>query len=76
MTLRQYSTSRTLHAGCFVCHGDVAHWFGSNAQAVAARHHDATGHPTWCDVCMTVFYGPPSEAEKALIAAEATKGKR
>jgi hypothetical protein len=45
-------------AGCFVCHGSQAHWFGGNAQGVAARHHDATGHRTWADVSMSVTYGP------------------
>lgn len=61
--MRRYSTSRTLHAGCFVCHGSEAQWFGPNAQAVAARHHDATGHPTWVDVSMTIFYGEETKEE-------------
>ncbi|MBB3691489.1 hypothetical protein [Sphingomonas sp. BK580] len=24
---------------------------------MAARHHDATGHATWCDVDMSIRYG-------------------
>jgi cytochrome c551/c552 len=55
--VRKYSYARTLHGGCFVCHGDAAKWFGPNAQGVAARHHDATGHQTWVDVCMMIRYG-------------------
>ncbi len=46
--------STTREAGCHVCH-TAAHWTGANAQAVAARHHDQTGHPTWCIVA--VSYG-------------------
>lgn len=55
--MRYYEISRDVRAGCFECFGDRAHWHGKNAQAVAARHHDATGHPTWCEVYMTVYYG-------------------
>ncbi|WP_375380110.1 hypothetical protein [uncultured Sphingomonas sp.] len=50
-------TSREVRAGCFVCHGSDANWHGGNAQGVAARHHDATGHSTWCDVHMSIRYG-------------------
>jgi cytochrome c551/c552 len=62
--VRPYSYSRILQGGCFVCHGDEAHWFGPNAQGVAARHHDATGHQTWVDVNMHIKYGrEPADAE-------------
>lgn len=54
---RTTSTSRDVRAGCFVCHGSEAHWWGGNAQGVAARHADATGHETWCDVHMSIRYG-------------------
>lgn len=57
MTERQTRTSRETIAGCFTCHGGDAHWTGPNAQATAARHHDATQHPTWCDVSMSIWYG-------------------
>ncbi|WP_380927626.1 hypothetical protein [Sphingomonas arantia] len=46
-----------MRAGCFVCHGSDAHWTSPNAQGLAARHHDATGHATWSDVYLTVRYG-------------------
>lgn len=55
--MRVTSTSRDVIAGCFRCHGTDAHWTGPNAQATAARHHDATNHPTWCDVAMSIRYG-------------------
>ena len=32
-------------------------WTGSNAQGVSARHHDLTGHPTWCEVNLSIRYG-------------------
>ena len=54
---RRYAINREVIAGCHVCHGDVAKWFGGNAQGVAAYHHDATNHATWCDVAMTIRYG-------------------
>ena len=57
MTARATFTSRTVRAGCFACHGSDAKWFGGQAQGTAARHHDATGHVTWCDTAMTVRYG-------------------
>jgi len=44
-------------AGCFVCNGSVAIWTAKNAMALAARHHDATGHMTWADQSLTVRYG-------------------
>lgn len=54
--MRQTFTSRDVKAGCFVCHGSDAHWFGGQAQGTAARHTDATGHETWCDVALSVRY--------------------
>jgi len=48
----------SIMAGCWTCHGSDAAWFERNAQAVAARHHDSTGHPTWCESVMRVSYGP------------------
>jgi hypothetical protein len=51
------ATSRDVRAGCFICSGSDARWFGGQAQGTAARHHDATGHATWCDVVMSVRYG-------------------
>lgn len=55
--IRQTYTSRDVKAGCFVCHGLEAKWFGPQAQGTAARHHDATGHQTWADTYLSVRYG-------------------
>lgn len=54
-----------IHAqgGCFQCHGTTTKWWGKNALAVAARHHDATGHSVWCEQVMSVRYGPPPHDE-------------
>lgn len=46
-----------VRAGCFTCAGLEAMWTGKNAMGVAARHHDSTGHPTWCDQLISVRYG-------------------
>jgi len=53
---RVYSARREVIAGCFQCYGSDAIWFGPNAQAVAARHCDATGHETWADVTLMIRY--------------------
>lgn len=59
---RVTTTSRDVLGGCFVCKADgMAIWRGGNAQGVAARHHDATGHQTWCDVAMSIRYGNGAE---------------
>lgn len=52
-----YSGISSSLAGCFDCNGTDAIWFAKNAMAVAARHHDATGHATWCDQVISVRYG-------------------
>lgn len=54
---RTTRTHSDVRAGCFVCNGNQAIWYSKNAQAVAARHHDATGHKTWCDVALSITYG-------------------
>lgn len=61
--MRKTYTSRDVKAGCFECHGGTAHWWAKNAQGVAARHHDATGHTTWVDVYLSVRYGEDSGSE-------------
>ncbi|KKL45291.1 hypothetical protein LCGC14_2357180, partial [marine sediment metagenome] len=38
--------------------GTESKWEGKNALAVAARHHDSTGHTTWCEQTISVRYGP------------------
>ena len=55
-------------AGCYVCHKGQVQWIGNNAVAIAARHHDLTGHPTWCEYITTIKYGTqpsPKEPENA-----------
>lgn len=42
-------------AGCFECPDKI--WITSAAQAMAARHHDHTGHATWCLINRTIRYG-------------------
>jgi len=54
---RQTARSRDIMAGCYVCHGATAFWTSGNAQALAAQHHDRTGHQTWCRIAMSVTYG-------------------
>lgn len=63
--MRATYTSRTLVAGCFVCNGSDGIWFAKNAQGVAARHHDATGHTTWCDVGLMIRYGEDRLSQSA-----------
>lgn len=48
-------------AGCWVCHGGDAQWTARNAMAVAARHHDVTGHTTWVEQTLSVVYGAREE---------------
>lgn len=54
--MRSYSVKRDVFAGCVTCKGSTDYiWHGGNAQGVAARHADATGHETWCDVNMSIY---------------------
>lgn len=69
--MRDTYVGRDVQAGCYTCYGDDVHWFSKNAQAVAARHHDATGHRTWVQVVLSIHYGepdkrvtPPADAQK------------
>jgi|EndMetStandDraft_2_1072991.scaffolds.fasta_scaffold333419_2 hypothetical protein len=55
--MRKTGVIRDCIAGCFVCGGNKAMWKGPNAQGVAARHHDATCHETWCAVTLSIRYG-------------------
>lgn len=57
--------------GCRTCHGSETYWWSRNAVACAARHHDATGHPTWAEQTIVVHYGTTVEhenAERAIVA--------
>lgn len=71
---RDTFVARDVRAGCFVCHGGDAHWWGGPAQGTAARHHDATGHATWCDVYMSVRYGEEAPAPGQLDIEAAIAG--
>lgn len=63
---RQKQQVRHVEAGCRTCHSDRAHWTGANAQAVAARHHDGTGHPTWCRVSLSIAYGEETRDDRQI----------
>lgn len=76
---RRTATSRDLRAGCFTCHGVIARWTSANAQALAAQHHDRTGHETWCDIAMSIRYGrtAPDDRQHDIedaIAASTSSG--
>ena len=53
-------------------------WNKKNAQGVAARHHDATGHSTWADVNMMIRYGDSNLTQNraALTGRAKRKGER
>lgn len=54
---RTYSYVRDVRACCRVCHGDYQwFWQSKNAQAIAARHFDSTGHETIVEIEMTLHY--------------------
>jgi hypothetical protein len=56
---RETRTLTDQTGGCWTCSPDGRLiWEGKNAMACAARHHDATGHPTWAEQHLTVRYGP------------------
>lgn len=55
--MRRTRTVRDVIAGCMQCRGTEAMWNAPNAQAVAAKHHDKTGHETWVDVNLMIRYG-------------------
>lgn len=71
---RETFTSRDVRAGCFICHGTDAFWFGGQAQGTAARHHDATKHPTWSDVVLSVRYGREEADSRQLEIENAIAG--
>ena len=61
---RPTHVERDVRAGCSTCQD---RWSGKNAQAVAARHHDKTGHETWVEVVMRVRYGRARERPQATL---------
>ena len=77
---RPTARSRDTLAGCFICHGDAPFWTSANAQALAARHHDRTGHQTWCRIAMSVTYGMDGGDDRQIdiedaIASGNSRGK-
>jgi hypothetical protein len=62
--MRRTRVAREVIAGCLQCGGADAIWHSANAQAVAAKHHDKTGHETWVDISMSIRYG--GEATQAV----------
>ncbi len=54
-------TSYMCQSGCNVC---GKHWHTKNALALAAIHHDKTGHPTWAELATTVCYGASCEDQR------------
>lgn len=76
MAPRPFTTHRTVRAGCLGC---GAAWTGGNAQGVAAKHYDQTGHTTWVEVQMTIRYGggdakPAAKAARKAPSAAALAG--
>jgi hypothetical protein len=77
---RRTDIKRDYRAGCLVCYGEKARWTSANAQAVAAQHHDRTGHATWCDKVEQISYGrhEPDDRQHDLedaIAASRSGGE-
>ena len=66
MPLRETWVGRSVIAGCFQCNGSDALWTSPNAQGVAARHHDATGHTTWVDVNLSITYGDKNKDKQEM----------
>jgi len=64
LAVRVYHVERIVAAGCFACSGYDVRWSGKNAQGVAARHHDSTGHQTWVEVQMMIYYGQDKDTEQ------------
>ncbi len=56
--MRETYIAKIFVAGCSVCNDGEAQWFANNAQAVAAKHYDLTGHPTWVNLTLDFWYGP------------------
>ena len=68
---RRTARISTAQAGCYVCHGDRVQWTSANAQALAAQHHDRTGHHTWCEIALSVRYGRAAPDDRQIDIEEA-----
>jgi len=78
--VRQKSERRDLLAGCLVCSGRTPRWTKANAQALAAQHHDRTGHATWVTIATEIQYGntapDPRQTDIEDAIASASSGDR
>ena len=54
------TTVEMVQAGCLTCHHGEPGWTAANAVAVAARHHQHTGHVTWARQTTVTHFGDPS----------------
>lgn len=79
--VRQKSERRDLLAGCLVCSGRTPRWAKANAQALAAQHHDRTGHATWVTIATEIQYGNTvpdprqTDIEDAIASASSGDGR-
>jgi hypothetical protein len=64
-------TERIYAAGCVVCWGDKVHWTTANAQALAVKHHDRTGHETWCNINARTRYGRSAPDDRQIDIEDA-----
>lgn len=64
--MRRTRVGRNFRAGCYDCD---ASWDGKNAQGVAARHHDKTGHYAWVEIETIVLYGGRASEDAEVAAA-------
>jgi hypothetical protein len=78
--VRKKTQTRDLVAGCHVCSGRTARWTKANAQALAAQHHDRTGHATWVKIVAEIQYGSnaadPRQTDIEDAIASASSGDR
>ncbi len=65
--MRETYLAKTFTAGCRQCNGLEGIWFKANAQAIAAKHHDKTGHTTWVDVILSFTYGDMDSPYEELL---------
>lgn len=67
---RRTSTHSEVRGGCHDCKGATPIWTGKNAMALAARHHDATGHQTWAEQMLSITYGDTGPAQPDMFTEE------
>jgi len=65
------SRVRNVRAGCVACFGTTARWTSANAQAVAAKHHNHTGHTTWYHIDELGGYGRATVDDRQIDIEDA-----